>query len=453
MVMWKESMIVKMYKIIIVEDEIGARNFLSKFIENNIAGFEVAGTFSNGAQALAYLKSNKVDLCLTDIKMPILDGISLVKEIHENYSDTRVVIISGYGEFDYAKKAIEYNVRQYILKPIDFEELAEALMKIRDELNKRVPEPANELMFAEREKFFTDVVMGAMSNKSDIKVRFSKLGFDFDINNAVYAVYRINIDGYYDILDKKWKYGRESFERAILNLLNHDKSKCEIYTVIRNQNRFVVVAVFKDYRNYSMHGIKEIFYECMGLQILIDPLSRPGDIYELTQLSLTEFADDEMKLVTSHLMINDLEGAQNILKSIIKRQRNKENGTVDDIIKECNIESEFSVIAKAKKYIEVNYSKDITREDVANHVFFNPVYFGRYFKSHVGVTINDYLLNIRMNRAIEMLKTNIKISDIGRSVGYQSIRNFQRIFKLYTGYSATEYRHRFLNIEEPDDEE
>lgn len=439
-----------MYKVIIAEDEAGARNFLAKFIEENIDGYEVAGCFANGAQALEYLRKNKADVCITDIRMPITDGLTLAKELHDNYPDIQIIIISGYGEFEYAKKAIEYNVKQYILKPIDFDDFARILIKLRSDLDKRKPQPASELIFAERERFFTDIMMGALTTDEEIEYNFKKLGFNFELKDAKAAVYRVEFSRYYEVLEN-WQYGRESFERALQNLMNFDTGKAHVYSITRRHNNFIVIIVYKEYRNRFTEEMKEVFKNFMELDVRIEPLSDVVGLYELAKLNISEFfGNDEMRLVMSHLMINDIKGAENILKKIIETENKKEIGTVDDYL--MNIEGDDNVINKAKKYIEANYHKDITRDDVANYVFFNPVYFGRYFKNKVGMTINDYILSIRMDKAVELLATDMRIADIGERLGYQSTRNFQRIFKLYTGVTATEYRRRFLNAEEHNNE-
>lgn len=119
-----------MYKLIIVDDETLTRNFLKQIIPTLSNDWEIVGDATDGLEALELIKSQSVDLVLTDIKMPVMDGLELCKRIQNQYSHIHCVILSGYGEFDYAKKALKHNVYNYLLKPIINEELQNMLMDI-----------------------------------------------------------------------------------------------------------------------------------------------------------------------------------------------------------------------------------------------------------------------------------------------------------------------------------
>jgi len=116
-----------MYQLIIVEDDEITKEALSDYICKSCSKIAVCAVFSNGEQALNYMKSNKVHIVLTDIKMPKLDGLMLCKEIQQNYPLCQMVIISGYGTFQYARQALQYGVKNYLLKPVDFRELEDCL--------------------------------------------------------------------------------------------------------------------------------------------------------------------------------------------------------------------------------------------------------------------------------------------------------------------------------------
>ena len=123
-----------MYKVILVDDEYLTRDAISKNTPWEEAGFMLAGTAENGKAAIALIEETKPDLILTDICMPVLDGIGLAAYVHEHHPEMMVVIISGYDDFDYAKQAMSYEVADYILKPITSVELVEELEKIRKKL-------------------------------------------------------------------------------------------------------------------------------------------------------------------------------------------------------------------------------------------------------------------------------------------------------------------------------
>lgn len=121
-----------MIKILLVEDEIFMRKGIIKLIDWEKLGFEIAYEAGNGQEALDILKSKKVDVIITDIKMPVMDGIELIKRVSEEFENKpAIIIISGYNEFEFAKAAIKYGVNDYLLKPIDENELMQTLEKIK----------------------------------------------------------------------------------------------------------------------------------------------------------------------------------------------------------------------------------------------------------------------------------------------------------------------------------
>lgn len=116
-----------MYKVLLVDDEILIRERISQRIPWESLGYELKGTCENGKEAIEFMESQPVDLVLTDICMPYVDGLELAKYLYENEKRTKVVIITGYDEFEYAKKAVEYRVLSYVLKPVTSVELIEKL--------------------------------------------------------------------------------------------------------------------------------------------------------------------------------------------------------------------------------------------------------------------------------------------------------------------------------------
>jgi len=123
-----------MLKLMIVDDENLFREALKVSIPWNKLGYEVCCEAENGADALEKIAEYKPDVALVDINMPIMDGLELAAEIKEKGLFVRTIIITGYGEFNYARQAIEVGVENYLLKPIDEDELQKALTDIRKSL-------------------------------------------------------------------------------------------------------------------------------------------------------------------------------------------------------------------------------------------------------------------------------------------------------------------------------
>ena len=121
-----------MIKVFLVEDEAIVRRGLRNNIPWEKEGFEFAGEASDGELAYPMIKKIKPDIVITDIKMPFMDGLELASIIKKELPDTKIIILSGYNEFDYAKKAISIGVTDYQLKPISSEKLLETIKRVGD---------------------------------------------------------------------------------------------------------------------------------------------------------------------------------------------------------------------------------------------------------------------------------------------------------------------------------
>lgn len=120
-----------MYRILLVDDEILVRDAIRENIDWEGMDCELVGDCENGKQAAEFVSNHPVDIVLTDICMPYMDGMELSHFLHDNYPDIVIVIFSGFGEFEYAKKAIQYNVSEYMLKPITAMELRGVIEKMK----------------------------------------------------------------------------------------------------------------------------------------------------------------------------------------------------------------------------------------------------------------------------------------------------------------------------------
>jgi two-component system, response regulator YesN len=157
-----------LFSVLIVDDEEDIREGLKTIIDWEKEGFKIAGLAENGVQALEFYKNNKPELIITDIKMPGMDGLEFVRQLRAFDSEVKILIISGYNDFSYAKKAMKYGVNSYLLKPVDIEELGRELGCIREEIYEK--------LFIERERIFnlqklknyfmTRMVRGELSEKN-----------------------------------------------------------------------------------------------------------------------------------------------------------------------------------------------------------------------------------------------------------------------------------------------
>ena len=124
-----------MYKVFLVEDEIVVRDGLKTIVPWQQYGFVLVGDAPDGEAALPQIRQTQPDILITDIRMPFLDGLSLARIVRAEMPNLRIIIVSGYDDFEYARKAIEVGVEQYLLKPITKAALIKVLSELREKMD------------------------------------------------------------------------------------------------------------------------------------------------------------------------------------------------------------------------------------------------------------------------------------------------------------------------------
>lgn len=158
-----------LYRIILVDDEEEVRKGIIRKIDWETLGFEVVGDAENGEDALEKIEQLEPDVVMTDIRMPYMDGLTLTAKIRQKFPSVKVLIFSGFDDFEYAQQAIKLNVTEYILKPVNVEELTEILNRVRESLDEEIEQRRNVSLLREsyrnslpiiRELFLSDMVRG-----------------------------------------------------------------------------------------------------------------------------------------------------------------------------------------------------------------------------------------------------------------------------------------------------
>ena len=141
-----------MFKVLLVDDEPSVIQLLENLVDWESLGYSICGTASNGEEALEILKQSNPHLAIIDIRMPKINGLQLLQQASEIlYLRTKFIVLSAYNDFEYAKTVMRYRVSDYILKPIDDEELIPALKRVREQIDKEVgtlESKTNKLKFA-----------------------------------------------------------------------------------------------------------------------------------------------------------------------------------------------------------------------------------------------------------------------------------------------------------------
>lgn len=208
-----------MYRVLLVDDEILVRTAMRENIEWEKLGFELAGDCANGKEAIAFVQEHPVDVVLTDICMPYVDGMELSRFLYENYPEIVIVVFSGFGEFEYAQKAIQYRVSEYLLKPVTATELTELLTRIRRKLEQerrqenrlRRMEHATEEYHKNMDMIRSQAISDLVTGTSDPEQCLNRLQrLDIVFRAEYYRVAAVEIDTYSEFCSPDDKERQES---------------------------------------------------------------------------------------------------------------------------------------------------------------------------------------------------------------------------------------------------
>lgn len=189
-----------MYKVIVAEDEQDVREAVVHGVDWRSLGFEVLDSAENGQEAWEQFARQAPDVLLTDIKMPFMDGLQLADLVKSRYPATRIVILSGYDEFEYAQKALKLQVDEYVLKPFSTGELMDVLAKVKAQLDEEAAEKKNVATLMEhyrkslpvlRENFLASLMMRQVKKR---EIEEKSVLYDIPLQGGAFQVAVISMD-------------------------------------------------------------------------------------------------------------------------------------------------------------------------------------------------------------------------------------------------------------------
>lgn len=261
-------------KVIIADDEMYICKLIESLIEWDAYGMEVIAFASNGNEAYSLCRACKADILITDIRMPGLNGLDLIKKINEDISETKIIIITGYSQFQYALQAIKYNVVDYLLKPVQKEDLVNALMKSADIIEKE----------QKRSWEYSDFSLKSMQKIKDNILTVILNDQERSMN-----------------LEKR----KQLFEKYYLQFKGKAWQLIQVEFIMRSDSNIPVVQEFLETK------IKDIIMEVLKLDnIEIDIAFLQNSFFALLQ-------SDKSTLKQIHNLISDLRNKLLLLKEII----------------------------------------------------------------------------------------------------------------------------------------
>ncbi|MDY3929385.1 MAG: response regulator [Clostridia bacterium] len=488
-------------KIVIIDDEINICHGLCNIIKTFDESFQIAGCFLDGQQAISFLDNNRVDVIITDIKMTHLSGIDVLKYVHKNTPETYVILLSGFGEFEYAQTAVKYNAYRYMLKPVDIDELNKVLVEIQDKisdhrLHEDIYKTNMKIVSNMIEEFFLDLFNGAISDETVLSDRLSKLDLSEYKDSYVYiaALKILNFSELYE----SWNYKKTNLYTAITNyILNFDTKDIRIFHYLTNHDTIKFICFIPDNTVQSVEEIlnscflsvsqsletdlqtKSYHYLLIGYSNMSNILAGKSCYFNIDTTNNVEDFVTILKVLFSHSFSESPEEYHGIVFKISNFLNAVDNKTLfecistmnkivkdkyPDITFEDNLPHERGqllsyaekmflalqnhstndnmpeIIQKACQYINQNYCNDISINDIANYVYVHPVYLSRYFKKTTGKSIHNYITQLRMDYAKRYLKENMSIENVAYKTGYKNAKYFSKLFKLYNKVSPSEYK-------------
>jgi|YelNatPaOPRAMG01_1025707.scaffolds.fasta_scaffold02741_6 two-component system response regulator YesN len=255
-----------MCKLLIVDDERIIREGLANIIDWDKLGITIL-LADNGLSAYEIIKSQHPDIVITDIKMPGLDGISLIKKVRGEFPDIELIILSGYSEFEFAKSAMEYGVKYYLLKPTREKDIEEIILKVKEELEKK----------KERERYINKIINDFKRLIPQLKNQFLK---DF-ITQRIYS--KEELDYYGELFNIDFKNTKV---RLILGEIEGDLNFSYLYAFLRiceeilgdkiilsttlgNQILILIEDINCENIINLLQSIKKLFYEYYYLDVTL----------------------------------------------------------------------------------------------------------------------------------------------------------------------------------------
>jgi len=337
-----------MYKVIIVDDERLIREGIALTLKWQELDIELVGTAQNGLEALELIDKNQPEIVITDIKMPVMSGLELIDETRQKYPDINFIILSGYGEFELASKAMKYGVKHYILKPCSESKISEVLKEVIADIKKT----QNKDLVLSYDDIINAINLGSVDNAL----------------NGVETFF-----AYIKIASLSKNMSKAYCNELLINIMNCGKStEIEKYFKMVSQINSIEYV-------YDLQPLFEKLIRC----IILD-----------SQESLTFKQNKIITVITNY--INDNYMNENLtLKKIAKEVLFMDEGYVSKLF--CkNTGEKFNYyltkvrMEKAKKFIGDDMDEKIY--DVAQKVGFgsNPQYFSQLFKKYTGFSPTDY---------------------------------------------------------------
>ncbi|SFD62781.1 two-component system, response regulator YesN [Paenibacillus catalpae] len=423
-----------MLKMMIVDDEPRTLDGIRRCLQWNELNIRIVAQASNGRDAINLAGQLNPDIVLTDIRMPIIDGIALSKMLKKNVPQTKVIFITGYMDSVYMKSAFKVGIVDYILKPIDIQELEHTIRKTAEIclLEKMEEQRLAELESRLREslplmqkEFLEMLVLGEIGVQEDILERLESLELDIPQIGSYLAV-SIHLD---DNTSLKKQYSALDIQRLSKRLLREIKAgldgsgsivfelyECQFVVLLHESepDKIREEHLTEKFKALAI-DIQSVFHETMRQSVTIGIGHRVDRLEDLKDSYYTALHEVNQKL---SLYEED---------SSLYAARQGSNS--------------YKVVERLKSIMHERFAENLSIELLANEVFVSPPHICLLFKKVTGETINGYLTRIRIEEAKRLLTQGTKkLFEVCLEVGYTDPKYFSKLFKKHTGMNPSDFK-------------
>jgi len=384
-----------LFKILFVDDDAIARTNIINRFDWKQYGWNLVHTAKDAVDALDYIEKHQPDLVISDIKMPVMDGIQMATIARDYYPNLKFIFLTGYRDFEYAKKALQLNALDYLDKPVETEQLIAVISKAESTIlheNKK-----NHVLEKEYPLIKRHYISQLMFNNFQEADEASFRAFDFNLDNG------FGIVAFLDFGTGEEALSLDNF-CAKMNLLHLGS----FFMPIEDEQIFLL---------YTANNIASE----KDFKLLLHQLE--SDISSYFQ-KIAPFSSIRYYYGT---IFQKISGIYHSYQEALHFRSTHTTGLLHDV----------------KLYIQNNYSNPtLTLKQVAGHFGINNCYLTSLFKNKFGINLYDYLIQIRMEKAAELIRTSsLKGYQIADHVGYNNSQYFSISFKKYFGYTLTEYKN------------
>lgn len=436
-----------MFKLMIADDNPYILEELSNVIDWEDFDMCITGTYPNGKALLDAAKENMPDVVLTDISMPVMDGIGLATALRQLSSDVKIIFISSYADFSYAQKALQIQVFEYILKPFDTKQLSDTMGRTLKELQaeyfhrfeqKRTLEQVETFRTLALEKYISELLY---HTAEDAQVLSELTALEFKL----FPSYRLLLA--LVTPDDETSMFRSNIVNRIRSIL-YNTTQQTYRTVLMpvSDGHFAILFVYPDEHFGATNLLAQLSIDIETMTGLHTTIGFSRSTQSFADLP-TLYAQAKEATAQACSMQLPVLGYKAIQFSS-NANKNTNNDSAEDVpvlsgSKKRTSSTSKNYAKEMKEYIKAHFAEPITTRDVSQAVYLSTNYANQLFANECGCTIYEYVTQCRIEESKRLLaETDKQIVLIAELVGYNGKTNFYLSFKRNVGITPTEYRRR-----------